>query len=115
MFLRLAFEELNTSLTQSKRHLHVFFFEYKILRPREKIVNHANIAKKPIGISFILVGHVDITYIAKLLGHASLKSTQRYLKVEIGDLKKMHSLYHPRERINKSSSCSNHSPIPGVD
>jgi len=63
----------------------------------------------------LLAGHVDITYIAKLLGHASLKSTQRYLKVEIGDLKKMHSLYHPRERIKKSSSCSNHSPIPSVD
>ena len=46
----------------------------------------------------LLAGNVDITYIAKLLGHSSLKTTQRYLKVEIGDLKKMHSLYHPRER-----------------
>ena len=36
-------------------------------------------------------------YISKLLGHASLNTTQKYLKVEIGDLKKMHSLYHPRE------------------
>ena len=34
-------------------------------------------------------------------GHASLKTTQRYLHVEIGDLKKMHSLYHPRERMNR--------------
>ena len=46
----------------------------------------------------LLAGNVDITYIAKLLGHSSLKTTQRYLKVEIGDLKKMHSLCHPRER-----------------
>jgi len=46
----------------------------------------------------LLASNVDIAYIAKLLGHSSLKSTQRYLKVEIGDLKKMHSLYHPRER-----------------
>jgi len=48
--------------------------------------------------SHLLAGNVDIAYIARLLGHASLKTTQRYLKIEIGDLKKMHSLYHPRER-----------------
>ncbi len=48
--------------------------------------------------SHLLANNVDIAYIAKLLGHSSLKTTQRYLKVEIGDLKKMHSLYHPRER-----------------
>ena len=41
---------------------------------------------------------VDIMYIAKLLGHASLRTTQKYLHVEISDLKKMHSLYHPREK-----------------
>jgi len=46
----------------------------------------------------LLANNLDITYIAKLLGHSSLKTTQRYLRVEIGDLKKMHSLYHPRER-----------------
>jgi len=48
----------------------------------------------------LLQNRVDITYIAKLLGHASLRTTQRYLRVDITDLKKMHSLYHPRE--NKS-------------
>ena len=41
---------------------------------------------------------VDVTYIAQLLGHRSLNTTQQYLKIEIGDLKRMHSLYHPRER-----------------
>jgi integrase/recombinase XerD len=46
----------------------------------------------------LLANRVDITYIARLLGHASLRTTQRYAQVEIGDLKKMHSLYHPRER-----------------
>ena len=40
--------------------------------------------------SHLLSEHVDITYIAKLLGHASLRTTQRYLRVEIGDLKKIH-------------------------
>ena len=41
---------------------------------------------------------VDVSYIAKLLGHRSLNTTQQYLKIEIGDLKRVHSLYHPRER-----------------
>ena len=48
--------------------------------------------------SQLLRNKVDIMYIAKLLGHASLKTTQRYLTIDISDLKKMHSLYHPRER-----------------
>jgi site-specific recombinase XerD len=49
----------------------------------------------------LLANHVDITYIARLLGHASLRTTQRYAHVEIGDLKKMHSQFHPREQINR--------------
>ncbi len=46
----------------------------------------------------LLRNKVDIMYIAQLLGHASLRTTQKYLHVEISDLKKMHSLYHPREK-----------------
>jgi site-specific recombinase XerD len=46
----------------------------------------------------LLQNKVDITYISKLLGHASLKTTQVYTKIEISDLQKMHSLYHPREK-----------------
>lgn len=46
----------------------------------------------------LLKNKVDIMYIASLLGHSSLRTTQRYLHVEISDLKKMHSLYHPREK-----------------
>ena len=46
----------------------------------------------------LLANKVDIAYIAQLLGHSSLRTTQRYLHIEISDLKKMHSLYHPRER-----------------
>ena len=41
--------------------------------------------------------NVDVSYISKLLGHRSLNTTQQYLNIEIGDLKKIHSLYHPRE------------------
>ena len=46
----------------------------------------------------LLHRNVDVAYIAELLGHRSLNTTQQYLKIEIGDLKRMHSLYHPRER-----------------
>ena len=46
-----------------------------------------------------LIAHgVDVAYVAQLLGHESLETTKRYLKIEIGDLKRMHSLYHPREQ-----------------
>lgn len=49
----------------------------------------------------LLKNDVDIAFIAQLLGHSSLRTTQRYLKIEIGDLKRMHGLYHPRERDRK--------------
>jgi integrase/recombinase XerD len=40
---------------------------------------------------------IDIRYVAELLGHTSLKTTQKYCHLEISDIKKMHALYHPRE------------------
>ena len=45
----------------------------------------------------LLASDVDITYIAKLLGHSSVSITQKYTRVDITDLKKIHSLKHPRE------------------
>lgn len=41
----------------------------------------------------LIANGADIAYVAQLLGHESL----RYLRIEIGDLEKMHALYHPRE------------------
>ena len=50
------------------------------------------------GATHLLHHKVNVAYIAQLLGHRSLNTTQQYLKIEIGDLKWMHALYHPRER-----------------
>ena len=45
----------------------------------------------------LVANNVDVTYVAQLLGHESLETTRKYLRIEIGDLKKMHTMYHPRE------------------
>ncbi|MGH3089119.1 MAG: tyrosine-type recombinase/integrase [Rubrobacteraceae bacterium] len=46
----------------------------------------------------MLKGGADIRHIQKMLGHASLASTQIYTHVEISDLKAVHRKFHPRER-----------------
>ena len=48
---------------------------------------------------YLITNGVDIAYVAQLLGHESREAPQRYLRIEIGDLKRMHSMYHPRERV----------------
>lgn len=45
----------------------------------------------------LLNNNVDLMHIAELLGHASIRTTQNYLHIDISGLKKMHSLCHPRE------------------
>jgi integrase/recombinase XerD len=45
----------------------------------------------------LLRAGADIRHIQALLGHSELSTTQVYTRVEIGDLKKVHRLYHPRE------------------
>lgn len=51
----------------------------------------------------LLKGGADIRQIQVLLGHASLKSTEIYTRVETGDLKKMLERCHPRERLGDDS------------
>jgi integrase/recombinase XerD len=46
----------------------------------------------------LLKGRADIRHIQKLLGHASLKTTERYTHVEVKDLKQVIARAHPRGR-----------------
>ncbi len=46
----------------------------------------------------MLRGHADIRYVQKQLGHKRISTTERYLKVEISDLKEVHERTHPREQ-----------------
>lgn len=46
----------------------------------------------------MLRGRADIRHIQEMLGHKSLASTQIYTKVEIADLKRVHTKCHPREK-----------------
>lgn len=40
-----------------------------------------------------------IRYIQELLGHETVATTERYAKVEIGDLQQVHEKYHPRKLL----------------
>lgn len=70
-----------------------------------RAARHAGI-KKPIRphrlrhacATHMLKGGADIRHIQKLLGHASLASTEIYTRVEISDLQAVHRRFHPRER-----------------
>lgn len=46
----------------------------------------------------MLKGHADIRYVQKQLGHRSISTTEKYLKIEITDLKEVHERCHPREQ-----------------
>lgn len=46
----------------------------------------------------MLARGAGIRHLQELLGHACLSSTQRYTRVELSDLRRVHRLYHPRER-----------------
>lgn len=49
----------------------------------------------------MLQGGADVRHIQRLLGHATLATTEIYTRVEIGDLKAVHKRFHPRERARR--------------
>jgi len=46
----------------------------------------------------MLKNGAHIRHLQEMLGHVSIETTQRYTRVTINDLKKVHRQYHPRER-----------------
>jgi integrase/recombinase XerD len=47
----------------------------------------------------LLKHRANIRYIQQQLGHTSLQTTQKYLQVEISDVKAVHRRCHPREKM----------------
>jgi integrase/recombinase XerD len=46
----------------------------------------------------MLKGKADIRYVQRQLGHREISTTEKYLKLEITDLKEVHERCHPREQ-----------------
>ena len=46
----------------------------------------------------LLKNNVNLRYVQELLGHRSLATTEKYLRVTITDLKEAHRKFHPREK-----------------
>lgn len=88
-------------LTKNGRSLGVHAVDYIV----KKATEAAGITKpvRPHRLRHACATHMlqrgaDIRHIQKLLGHASLGTTQIYTRVEIADLKAVHRKFHPRER-----------------
>jgi integrase/recombinase XerD len=50
----------------------------------------------------MLQGGANVVYIQRTLGHAHLKTTQRYAQLKPMDLKVAHRRHHPRGRVRRS-------------
>jgi integrase/recombinase XerD len=46
----------------------------------------------------LINNNADIRYVQEMLGHADIRTTQEYLRVVKGDLKRVHQKTHPREK-----------------
>jgi integrase/recombinase XerD len=46
----------------------------------------------------LVQNHANLRHVQDLLGHRSLATTERYLRLTITDLKEAHAKFHPRER-----------------
>jgi len=73
----------------------------------QKYVKQTGIAKRVVPHTFrhafathLLEEGAGLPHIQALLGHSSLDSTQIYTRVALTDLKKGHSMLHPRNRFN---------------
>jgi site-specific recombinase XerD len=48
--------------------------------------------------SHLIQNHANLWHVQDLLGHRSLATTERYLRLTIADLKEAHAKFHPREK-----------------
>ncbi len=49
----------------------------------------------------LIKNNANLRHVQDLLGHGSLATTERYLRLTISDLKEAHAKFHPRERGEK--------------
>jgi integrase/recombinase XerD len=48
--------------------------------------------------SHLIQNHANLRHVQDLVGHRSLATTERYLRLTITDLKEAHAKFHPREK-----------------
>jgi integrase/recombinase XerD len=68
---------------------------------RKKIVTHSFRVSCA---TEMLKNKADIKFVQQQLGHVSIGSTEKYLRLVPSDLKKVHSKTHPRERWNREEA-----------
>ncbi len=56
----------------------------------------------------LLKNHANLRHVQEILGHRSLATTERYLRLTITDLKEAHRKYHPREHSLAKSEGERH-------
>lgn len=56
----------------------------------------------------LLKNHANLRHVQEILGHRSLATTERYLRLTITDLKEAHRKYHPREHSLAKSEGDGH-------
>ncbi len=47
----------------------------------------------------LLKNNANLRHVQEMLGHKSLSTTERYLRLTIADLKEAHAKFHPREKV----------------
>ena len=53
----------------------------------------------------LLKNNANLRHVQQILGHASLATTERYLRLTITDLKEAHRKFHPREQQQRRKSA----------
>ena len=64
--------------------------------------------------TLMLEGGADIRYVAEMLGHARLETTQRYTRVSIDRLRAVHAPSHPAAGFNVAMAAELCTALPGA-